>query len=164
MTHLELEKDYLQQFTCVWEHKDPSRPGFGTMQCSFRAMQFNSLMPAHHFVRLFDQILSRKHLIGHWAAIGLAGLGSGIQGLVSHIEERIACGLYSCCFQKLSWDQGLDSMTSAAVVNRDTRYDTDPSLKEFTVLLGLNIPRRDKKGIIQGCIMKGKTQGPKYVF
>lgn len=108
--------------------KTQADPGFGTMQCSFRAVQFNCLTPAQHFLHLFDQILSRKHLLGHWAAIRLVGLGSGIQGLVSHIEERVACGLYSCCFQKLSLDQGLNPMASAVVVNGDTRYDTERRL------------------------------------
>lgn len=41
---------------------------------------------------------------------------------------------------------------------------TEPSLKEFAILLGHNTHRRLNKGIIQDFIMKGKMQGPEDIF
>ena len=49
--------------------------------------------PTERFLS-FGQILSGKHLVGHWAASGLADLGSLVLPCsVSHIEGRVACGL-----------------------------------------------------------------------
>lgn len=59
--------------------KTQNDPGFRTVPCNFRAVKFNYLAPTEYYLYHFGQSLSRNHLIGHWAASGLVGLGSGIQ-------------------------------------------------------------------------------------
>lgn len=83
---------------------------------------------------------------------GLVGLGSDSMWFIDLLlpETLMEPGSKPC-------DQGCGSY-------RDMSYDTEPSLKEFIILLGHNTHRRHNKGIIQDFIMKGKIQGPKYIF
>ena len=75
MAKWNLEKNYVHTFLVYGIIKTQIGPGFR----SFRSIQCNFLGPAKHYLYLCGQIISRKHLIGHWVANGLVVLTSGDQ-------------------------------------------------------------------------------------